>query len=123
MPSSYLNPFSFLWLIFPDLRAVFLFNNIFGAVRNQLLDPTLVLSWSIGFLATRSSYTMPLADVGTLFFSHIVFLTHLVYFHLAFSHVDQDILMLLYLLSKLVARRPEDLDPLLWCPLVPKSLS
>lgn len=54
---------------------------------------------------------MPLANIGSLVVSNIVFLVHLVYFHLAFTHADPALIVVLYLISKLVARRPDDLDP------------
>ncbi|GJN84906.1 hypothetical protein PLIIFM63780_008470 [Purpureocillium lilacinum] len=53
---------------------------------------------------------MPLANVGSLVLNHVVFLTHLVYINLAFSHAEPSLLVVLYFVSKLVARRPEDLD-------------
>ena len=59
---------------------------------------------------------MPLADVGTLILNHMVFLTHLVYINIALSHAEPGLLVVLYFISKLVARRPEDLDPPSWPP-------
>lgn len=63
---------------------------------------------------------MPVSDVGSIVLHHIVFLTHLVYITLAFSHAEPSLLVGLYFISKLVARRPEDLDPASWYPSVPK---
>ena len=60
---------------------------------------------------------MPLSNIGTLFLHHVVFLTHLVYINLAFTHAEPGLLLMLYLVSKLFARRPEDLDPPTWPPI------
>ncbi|PHH77543.1 hypothetical protein CDD82_3467 [Ophiocordyceps australis] len=57
---------------------------------------------------------MPLADFGSLVLNHALFLIHLVYISLAFAHAESGLLVVLYLVSKLLARRPEDLDPALW---------
>ena len=54
---------------------------------------------------------MPLADLGSLVLHHMVFITHLVYFHIGFSHMEPGLLVVLYCVSKVLARRPEDLDP------------
>ncbi|KAM4059888.1 hypothetical protein HRG_014159 [Hirsutella rhossiliensis] len=59
---------------------------------------------------------MPLSDVGSIVLHHIVFLTHLVYITLAFSHAEPSLVVVLYFISKLVARRPEDIDPASWHP-------
>ena len=61
---------------------------------------------------------MPMSDIGSLLLHHVVFLTHLVYINLAFSHAEPNLLVLLYLLCKVFARRPEDLDldPSSWPP-------
>lgn len=59
---------------------------------------------------------MPLADVGSLVLHHVVFLTHVVYINIAFSHVEPSLLVVLYYISKLVGRRPEDLDQPVWPP-------
>lgn len=63
---------------------------------------------------------MPLANVGSIVLHQIVFITHLVYISLAFTHAEPSLLVLLYFLSKLLARRPEDLDPAIWPPTTPK---
>lgn len=63
---------------------------------------------------------MPLANVGSIVLHHIVFLTHLVYINLAFSHAEPGLLVALYVISKLLARRPEDLDPPSWPPGAPQ---
>ncbi|KJZ80360.1 hypothetical protein HIM_00210 [Hirsutella minnesotensis 3608] len=62
---------------------------------------------------------MPLSNVGSLVLQQVVFLTHLVYITFAFSHAEPSLLVVLYFLSKLVARRPEDIDPLSWHPTAP----
>lgn len=54
---------------------------------------------------------MPLVNLGSLVLNHLVFVAHLAYFHIAFSHMDSSLLVGLYCISKVVARRPEDLDP------------
>lgn len=55
---------------------------------------------------------MPLADLGSLVVNHVVFLTHLVYINLAFSHADPGLIIVLYIASRLLCRHPEDLsDP------------
>ncbi|KAF5658358.1 malic acid transport [Fusarium heterosporum] len=53
---------------------------------------------------------MPLANFGTLVLHHLVFVAHLVYFHVAFSHMEPSALVVLYCVSKLLARRADDLD-------------
>jgi hypothetical protein len=53
---------------------------------------------------------MPLSNFGSLFLHHIVFLTHLIYFHIAFSHMEEAAIVVLYFVYKLLARRPDDLD-------------
>ncbi|RCI17105.1 hypothetical protein L249_2347 [Ophiocordyceps polyrhachis-furcata BCC 54312] len=63
---------------------------------------------------------MPVSDVGSIVLHHVVFLTHLVYITLAFSHAEPSLLVGFYFISKLVARRPEDLDPVSWYPSSPK---
>lgn len=63
---------------------------------------------------------MPLSNVGSIVLHHVVFLTHLVYINLAFSHAEPSLLVALYFISKLLARRPEDLDPASWPPSAPK---
>ncbi|KAF4512302.1 hypothetical protein G6O67_001461 [Ophiocordyceps sinensis] len=65
---------------------------------------------------------MPLSDVGSIVLHHIVFLTHLVYITLAFSHAEPSLVVVLYFISKLVARRPEDIDPASWHPNAAKCL-
>lgn len=65
---------------------------------------------------------MPLYDLGSLVLNHVVFLTHLVYICLFFTHAEPNLLMPLYVVLKLFASRPEDLDnprPV-WPPPVPK---
>ena len=51
---------------------------------------------------------MPLANLGSLVLHHVVFLTHVVYFHVAFSHAEPNIVLILYFACKLLARRAED---------------
>ena len=63
---------------------------------------------------------MPLSNVGSLVLHHVFFLTHLVYINLAFSHAEPSLLVVLYFASKLLARRPEGLDPASWPPTAPK---
>ena len=53
---------------------------------------------------------MPLANFGTLVLHHLVFVAHLAYFHIAFSHMEPSALVALYCVSKLLARRPDDID-------------
>lgn len=53
---------------------------------------------------------MPLSDFGTLVLHHIIFVTYLVYFHIAFSHMEEAALVALYCVCKLLARRFEDID-------------
>jgi hypothetical protein len=53
---------------------------------------------------------MPLANFGTLVLHHLVFVAHLVYFHIAFSHMEPSALVVLYCVSKLLARRADDID-------------
>lgn len=67
-------------------------------------------------LSTHLVVDMPLSDVGSIVLHHIVFLTHLVYITLAFSHAEPSLVVVLYFISKLVARRPEDIDPASWHP-------
>ena len=59
---------------------------------------------------------MPLANIGSIVLHHIVFLTHLVYMNLAFSHAEPSLIVALYVVSKLLARRPEELEPPTWPP-------
>ncbi|KAJ6441931.1 c4-dicarboxylate transporter [Purpureocillium lavendulum] len=47
---------------------------------------------------------MPLANFGSLVLTHVVFLTHLVYINLAFSHAEPSLLVVLYFVSKLGSR-------------------
>jgi len=63
---------------------------------------------------------MPLANVGSLFLHHVIFIAHLVYVNLFFAQADPSFLVVLYFMSKLLARRPEDLDPPIWPPIMPK---
>lgn len=51
---------------------------------------------------------MPLADFGTLILNHLVFISHLVYFHIAFSHIEPSALVALYCMSRLFARRADE---------------
>ncbi|RFN50864.1 malic acid transport protein [Fusarium flagelliforme] len=66
---------------------------------------------------------MPLANFGTLVLHHIVFVAHLVYFHIAFSHMEQSALVALYCVSKLLARRADDIGgpPPEWPPPSPSE--
>ncbi|KAH6891154.1 voltage-dependent anion channel-domain-containing protein [Thelonectria olida] len=68
---------------------------------------------------------MPLSNFGSLFLHHIVFLTHLIYFHIAFSHMEEAAIVVLYFVYKLLARRPDDLDspPPEWPPPVIECLN
>lgn len=59
---------------------------------------------------------MPLANVGSVVLHQILFLTHMVYINLAFAQAEPSLLVLLYFVSKLLARRPEDLEPGTWPP-------
>lgn len=64
---------------------------------------------------------MPLADVGSLVLNHVVFLTHLVYVCIFFTHAEPTFLIFLYVLLKLFAARPDDFDtPPIWPPPIPK---
>ncbi|KAM6518280.1 hypothetical protein FSOLCH5_007052 [Fusarium solani] len=53
---------------------------------------------------------MPLANFGTLVLHHLVFVAHLAYFHIAFAHMEPSALVVLYCVSKLLARRADDID-------------
>ncbi|KAM5360040.1 hypothetical protein ACJZ2D_014032 [Fusarium nematophilum] len=68
---------------------------------------------------------MPLANFGTLVLHHLIFVAHLAYFHIAFSHMDPSALVALYCVSKLLARRPDDIDgpPPEWPPPVIQCLN
>jgi hypothetical protein len=65
---------------------------------------------------------MPLADVGSLILNHVVFLTHLVYVCIFFTQAEPAFLLPLYVLLKLFAARPDDIDspPPAWPPPIPK---
>lgn len=67
---------------------------------------------------------MPLHDLGTVVINHVVFLTHLIYFHLAFAHAEPSLLVVLYLFSKVLGRRAEDSDwdASAWPPRTPKLM-
>jgi hypothetical protein len=52
---------------------------------------------------------MPLANFGTLILHHLVFVAHLVYFHIAFTHMEPSALAVIYCVSKLLARRADDI--------------
>ncbi|PCD40081.1 hypothetical protein FGRA07_01352 [Fusarium graminearum] len=52
---------------------------------------------------------MPLANLGSLILHHIVFVAHLVYFHIAFTHMEPSVLVVIYCVSKLLARRADDI--------------
>ncbi|OHE99211.1 hypothetical protein CORC01_05492 [Colletotrichum orchidophilum] len=53
---------------------------------------------------------MPLFDLGSLFLDHVVFITNLVYMNIALSNAEPGLLFPLYVVSKLLARGPEDWD-------------
>lgn len=67
---------------------------------------------------------MPLHDLGSVFINHVVFLTHLIYFNLAFAQADPSLLVVLYLVSKVLGRRAEETewDASVWPPRMPKWL-
>ncbi|KFH41618.1 hypothetical protein ACRE_076780 [Hapsidospora chrysogenum ATCC 11550] len=52
---------------------------------------------------------MPLDDLGSLIINPVVFLTHLVYLQLTFTHVDASDLLPLYCAFCLLARRADDI--------------
>jgi len=52
---------------------------------------------------------MPLADVGSLILSHAVFMIQLEALHIFFSNVDPGLPLIIYLMVKLLANRPEAL--------------
>ncbi|RSM09948.1 hypothetical protein CDV31_007465 [Fusarium ambrosium] len=66
---------------------------------------------------------MPLANFGTLVLHHLVFVAHLAYFHIAFAHMEPSALVVLYCVSKLLARRADDIDgpPPEWPPPSPSE--
>ncbi|KAF4984669.1 hypothetical protein FZEAL_185 [Fusarium zealandicum] len=66
---------------------------------------------------------MPLANFGSLVLHHLVFVAHLAYFHIAFSHMEPSALVALYCVSKLLARRADDIDgpPPEWPPPSPSE--
>ena len=64
----------------------------------------------------RGTCNMPLANVGSVVLHQILFLTHMVYMNLAFAQAEPSLVVLLYFVSKLLARRPEDLEPAIWPP-------
>ncbi|EEU46312.1 uncharacterized protein NECHADRAFT_78786 [Fusarium vanettenii 77-13-4] len=68
---------------------------------------------------------MPLANFGTLVLHHLVFVAHLAYFHIAFAHMEPSALVVLYCVSKLLARRADDIDgpPPEWPPPVIQCLN
>jgi hypothetical protein len=51
---------------------------------------------------------MSLSDIGSIVIHLVVFLTTLVNFHSAFAHVEPMILIGLYIVSKVLARTPDD---------------
>lgn len=66
---------------------------------------------------------MPLHDIGTLILSHVVFLVHVVYIHLAFSHAQPTFIALLYVLIHVLGKRAEDFgEEAVWPPRAPKWL-
>ena len=52
---------------------------------------------------------MPLHNLGTLVLGHVVFLVHVVYLHIAFSHASHTDLFYLYCITKLFARQADDI--------------
>jgi hypothetical protein len=52
---------------------------------------------------------MPLDDLGSLIINPVVFLTHLIYLQLAFTHVDASDLLPLYCAFCLLARRADEI--------------
>ncbi|KAK2780348.1 hypothetical protein CKAH01_00292 [Colletotrichum kahawae] len=64
---------------------------------------------------------MPLFDLGSLFLDHVVFITNLVYINIALTNAEPSILFPLYVVSKLLARGPDDWDSptAKWPPPVP----
>ncbi|KAI1851715.1 hypothetical protein JX265_010949 [Neoarthrinium moseri] len=62
---------------------------------------------------------MPIFNVGSIVIQLVVFVTTLVNFHSALAHVEPVLLIVLYILSKVLGRAPEDFwtltchDP--WC--------
>ena len=65
---------------------------------------------------------MPLYNLGSLVLNHIVFLTHLIYLNIAFSHANPSDLVPLYCALCLLARRADDIvdaAPPIWPPRAP----
>jgi ABC-type uncharacterized transport system permease subunit len=51
---------------------------------------------------------MPISNVGSIVLQLVVFVTTLVNFHSALTHVEPIVLIGLYILSKVLGRSPED---------------
>lgn len=70
---------------------------------------------------------MPLFNVGSIVIQVVVFVTTLVNFHSALAHVEPVLLIVLYILSKVLGRTPEDFwaatcpDP--WSPVPTRPLT
>jgi hypothetical protein len=55
---------------------------------------------------------MPINDIGSLVLNHIVFLIHVVYINMAFTIAVPELVVAILFVSKVLARRADDVDVL-----------